>query len=220
MIVDGIFEWFKGWFSILSGIWGLILIPPAILLIWNRKRRMVGVGFAILVVMFLIILTHDVIAYKQHRRPAVPFYEWLFTLLIPHGDSRTTLLDVPLSDYYTADISHYWSGNYGVTVWIPNRIWDISEEDCICLDKDIQISGLFKRANMQIVDFISQTNQAKKGEWRPKGGGSTIHYEYNVPSDLPLDETLTIEIKLSGNLKRFRSRFPDARIKVEKLGVK
>ncbi len=219
-MADDISEWFKGWFSILSGIWGFILIPFAISFICDRKRRMVGVSFAILVAMFLILLTHDVIAYKQHRRPAIPFYEWLFTILIPHGDSRTTLLDVPLSDYYATNISHYWRGNYGITVWVPNRIWDISEENCICLDNDIQISGSFKRANMQIVDFISQTNQAKKGEWHPKGGGATIHYEYNVPSDLPLDETLTIEIKLSGNLKRFRSRFPDARIRVEKLCVK
>lgn len=220
MIVDDIFEWFKGWLSILSGIWGLFLFPFAISFICDRKRRMIGVGFAVLVAMFLILLTHDVIAYKQHRRPVVPFYEWLFTLLIPNGDSRTMLMDVPLSDYCTTNISHYWRGNYGVTVWVSNRIWDISEEDSTSLDKDVQISGSFKRANMQIVDFISQTNQAKRGEWSAKGGGATLHYEYNVPSDLPLDEILTIEINVSGNLKRFRSRFPDARIRVEKLCVK
>ena len=135
------------------------------------------------------------------------------------GDLSSILLDVPLSNC-TTNISHCWRGDYGVTVWVPNRMWDISEEDHICLGKDIQIYGSFKRANMQSVGFISQTNQYKKSEWNLKGGGSTIHYEYNVPSDLPLDEILTVEIKTSGNLQRFLSRFPNARIRIEKLCTK
>ena len=217
-MADGILDWVKGLLSILSGIWGFILIPFAIVFIYDRKKRLVGVGFSILVAMFIILLAHDVVAYRQHRRPVVPFYEWLFTLLIPHVDSRTILLDAPLSNC-TTNILHYWREDYGVTVWVPNRMWDISEEDHICLGKDIQINGSFKRANMQSVDFISQTNQSKKGEWSPQGGGSTIHYEYNVPSDLPLDEILTVEIKTSGNLQRFLSRFPNARIRIGKLCI-
>ena len=180
---------------------------------------MVGFVLAILVAMFMALLIHDVVAYKQDRRPIVPFYEWLFNLFTTHGDSRTMLLDVPLSDCVT-NVSHYWRGDYGVTVWVPDKIWDLSDEDHRCLGNGIQLNGSFKGTNMQPFNFTSSANQSKKGEWRPNGGGSTIHYEYNVPANLPLDKCLTVEIKVLGDRQNLLSRFPDARIRIEKLCVK
>ena len=72
-------------------VWNMggILIPFAIAFINDCKKRLVGVGFSILVAMFIIVLAHDGVAYRQHRRPVVPFYEWLFTLLIPSECSST-----------------------------------------------------------------------------------------------------------------------------------
>jgi len=219
MFADGIIENLKGWLFLLSGIWGFILLPFAISFIYNRKTRLISAVFAVLVGTFVALLVHDIAAYKHNRRPIVPFYECVFTLLTPHGDSRTMLLDAPLSNC-TTNISHHWRGNYGVTVWVPDRIGDLSDEDHTRFGNDIQLSGSFKMANTHLIDFMSETNQSKKGEWSPQYGGSTIHYEYNVPSDLPLDEILTLEIKTSGNLQRFLSRFPNARIRIEKLCIK
>ena len=219
MDAGNIMEYLKGWGFLLSGLWGFILFPFAVSFVCQKKTRKLGVLSLTAVGLFVALLTHDVVVYRQDKRPVVPFYEWIFTIFIPHGGPPSVLLDVPLSNC-TTNISHYWRGDYGVTVWVPNRMWDISEEDYICLDRGIQISGSFKRANTQSVDFISQTNQSKKGEWSPKGGGSTIHYEYNVPKDLPLDEVLTVDVHVSGNLQTFMTRFPDARLRVEKLCVK
>ena len=219
MVIDCVLDWFRGWLFVLSGIWGFILIPFAVAFIYDERKKKVGAVLAAFVAMFTILFVHDAVTYLHNKRPVVPFYEWVFTLFAPHSDSQTMLLDIPLSNCMT-NISHYWRGDYGVTIWVPDRIWDLSDEDHTRLSIGIRLRGSFRRTNMQSVYFISNTNQCKKGEWSPKGGGSTIHYEYNVPSDLPLDETLAAEITVLGNLQEFRSRFPDARIRIEKLCVK
>ena len=219
MHADGIIDMLTGWCFLLSGIWGFLLFPFAIALAYQKKTKLIGVALLTAVTLFVVLLFHDIIAYERGKRPIIPFYEWAFSLFLPHDGLDTVLIDVPLSNC-TTNISHYWRGNYGVTVWVPDKIWDLSDEDRRCLNNDIQLSGSFKRTNMQSVDFISNTNQSKKGEWSPKGGGSTIHYEYNVPANLPLDEVLTVEIKVSGDKLNLLSRFPDARIRIETLCVK
>ena len=219
MCADSIVDFLRGWCFILSGTWGFLLLPFAMALVYQKKARVIGIALLMAVILFFALLCHDIVVYRNNKRPFVPFYEWIFTLFIPHGGSSSMLLDTSLSNC-TTNISHYWRGDYGVTVWIPDKMRDVSEKDYMCLDQDVYICGTFECRGYVVVSFNSVTNRLKTSMWSSKSGGSTIHYEYNVPKDLPLDETLTIDVHVEGNLQKFMARFPDARLRVEKLCVK
>ena len=219
MDAENIMEYIKGWGFLFSGIWGFMLIPFAIIFISQKKTKYLGLFLLTVVGLFVVLLTHDVVVYRQNKRPLVPFYEWIFTLFIPHGGPPSMLLDAPLSNC-TTNISHYWRGDYGITVWIPHATQVLSKEDYKCLDADVRLYGSIKKAGTRMVEFNSTPTLPRKREWSMDFGGSTIHYEYNVPKDLPLDEMLTIDVHVEGNLQKFMTRFPDARLRVEKLCVK
>ena len=217
MIADSMVECVKGWCFLLSGIWGVVLLPFACAVILDKKKRGIRGVILVSVGLFFIILGHDLNAHFKGRRTWVPFYEWFFGLAFPREGAHVILVDVPLSNC-TTNISHYWRGNYGITVWVPNSMWKLSEEDHRSLDHDIMLSGFISGdRGRHLVDFQSVTNQTKKSEWGPESGGSTIHYEYDVPTDLPLDDVLSVRIFVSGDKRGFLSRFPDARLRIEKL---
>lgn len=99
-------------------------------------------------------------------------------------------------------------------------VWDISERDRRLLNQDVRLCGSFSCNGEFLLSFNSPTNCLKKGMWSSESGGAIIHYEYNVPDDLPLDEVLTFESCVAGDMQQLAARFPRARLRIEMLCVK
>ena len=105
---------------LLCGIWGFIALPFAIIFLWLPEMREVGKRLGILVLLFFLILAHDIVAHVNGHRAWVPFYERVLPFWIPADESDTTLACERLRGRkLEMTLRHLRNRNYGFCVWIP-----------------------------------------------------------------------------------------------------
>lgn len=208
----------KGVINVLSGIWGVILFPFAIVILYNKTVKIVGFVLMFLVGIFVYILIHDIHAHVNNRRLWIPFYERCFRLTVPVGGSSVFSECQFARSNMTLKVSHEMRGKHAISVWIPEKMKDFSP-----VKAAIRFKGKFcNQDGKPIFDFCSDDKFTKLWTWcRGKRGGShEIYYKYSVPDDVPVDEELILEISPIGNVDDFLQMYPAAKIAVEKYSDK
>ena len=211
-----LFDLFAGFLYLLSGIWGFIALPFAIIFLWLPEMREVGKRLGVLVLLFFLVLAHDIVAHVNGHRAWVPFYERVLPFWIPMSDSDKTLACVNLnSRKLEMTLRHLRNRNYGFCVWIPRQLDDFTK-----VGPRIRLKVTFFDASGRRV-FATSGDDSFPYIWyvcRADRGGSTLNLlKYNVPNDVPYDETLKAVIELSGDVEEFMRLYPDAVLRAESM---
>ncbi len=216
---DSIYEYLKGWMSLLSGVWGFLIWPFAVVALCNKRRKIIGVILLVLVGLFISIFLHDLHAHFNNRRPWVPFYEWCFGLLIPVEGRSSIFAVVPFdSEGVTVKVVHVRRGNHSIGIWIP-----IKMDDFTPVGPDVRLNCNFlDRYGKVIFQVHSDSTFKKLWTWcrGDRGGSSEVYCKYSVPEDVPLDEELVLQINVSGEVRSFLRAYPNAIFTVEKYSDK
>ena len=214
MLADGILDWVNGWLSILSGIWGIILLPWAISLFCERKQKVIGTVLMMLVGFYVFILIHDINAHLKNQRPWIPFYEWCFGLAIPVEGRSSIFATAPFDrEKVTIKVTHVRRGKHSIGIWIPDKMDDFTP-----VGPDIKLNCNFLNKHGGKVFEIPSDHFAKNWTWcrGERGGSGEVYCIYSVPKDVPLDEELTLQINVSGAVKSFLQAYPNAIFTVDK----
>ena len=218
MSEDTIWEYMKAWFSVLSGIWGIILLPFAISCFYERKQKVVGLILMMLGGVYVFIFAHDLKAHLNNQRPWIPFYEWCFGLAIPAEGRSSVFATMPFdSEKSNIKVIHVRRGKHCVGIWIPDKMDDFTP-----VGPDIKLNCKFLNKQGRKVFEIPSDHFAKNWTWcrGERGGSGEVYCIYSVPKDVPLDEELTLQINVSGDVDSFLRTYPNAFFTVEKYSDK
>lgn len=214
-----ILEWIKGWLNLLSGVWGVILLPYAILSLVERKSKIIGIILIAFVMVYVVIFIHDIQAHLNNKRPWVPFYEFVFDLAIPLEERTSALATVPIGrERVLTKVRHVKRGNYSIGIMIPDKVNNFTP-----VEADIRLRCDFIAKNGDVLFQICSDGEFKK-LWSccmgKQGGSNEIYCKYNVPKDLPLDDELQLCITIEGEIDKFLDLYPAAILTVDKYSDK
>lgn len=214
-----LFDLFGGFLYLLSGIWGFVALPFAIIFLWLPEMRDVGKRLGILVLLFFLILAHDIVAHVNGHRAWVPFYERVLPFWIPEDDSDNTLACENLSGReLEMTLRHSRNRNYGFCVWIPRKLDDFTK-----VGPRIHLKVTFFDTCGHCV-FETSGDDSFPYLWhvcREDRGGSILNLlKYNVPNDVPYDERLKVVIELTGDVEEFVRLYPNAVLRAESMWVR
>lgn len=202
----------------MSGVWGIFILPFAVEMACSRRFRLAGIVLLSSVGIFTFIFVHDLNAHLANRRPWIPFYEWCFSLAVPVERSGV-FSECPFSgSNATMKVTHVQRGKHTISVWVPVRM-----EDFTPVKVNIKLKGQFRNGDGNpIFNFCSDDATARLWTWcrGDRGGSHEIYCKYCVPRDVPLDEELTLEINVVGDVTDFVQAYPGAMFSVEKYSDK
>ena len=209
----------KAWLRFLSRTWGVILWLFGLFALCSVRRKFVGVILAAFVGVFVLMFFHDINAHLKNRRPWLAFNEWCFGIAIPIESRSGTFATVPFNgDEATVKVSHVQRGNHSLGVWIPDKMNDFTP-----VGPDIKLNCRFLDGHGKTVFQIhSDDSSGRLWTWcrGVRGGSKEVYCKYSVPGDVPLDEDLQLEIKITGEVDKFLKRYPNAVFSLDKYSDK
>lgn len=218
MHIDSDAERVSAFCHLLSGVWGIFVLPLAVEMSHAKRFRLIGVLLWAAVCAFACIFIHDLNAHLTNRRPWVPFYEFWFGLAVP-VERSSVFAECPFSiSNATMKVTHVRRGKHALSIWIPDKLKDFTP-----VNANIRIDAKFSnREGKRVFSFHSDDTFARLWTWcRGKRGGSReMYFIYSTPKDVPLDEELTVEITVAGEGCLFSQSYPGARFSIEKYSDK
>ncbi|MGN0847737.1 MAG: hypothetical protein ACI4RA_10195 [Kiritimatiellia bacterium] len=218
-MLDELFRRAEACCSVLSGTWGLVLLPFAISTLHDRRHKLLGIALVAFVGVFAFVLTHDIYVYSRNQRTWIPFYERCFGLFVPIEGGRGVRATVSFDgDKASVKVRHVQRGNHSIGIWIPDKMKDFTP-----VGADVELNCTFRDDNGKVVFQIHSDNAFKKlWTWcrGNRGGSKEIYCKYRVPKDVPLDEELQLEIKVTGEVDKFLRQYPNAVLSVDKYSDK
>ena len=151
------------------------------------------------------VILRDIAAYKNGGQPWFAVVD-SFCGMFFHANRNTLIAEIPVrGDRMTMRISHPWRGKYQLRLRVPNNV-DVNEKIGLkCTFQDQMGNSLFEQA------FSHEVHAA----WypMPRGDGKyRAFWMYSVPQNVPLDEVVTVEIRLVGDVDAFLKYHPESEL--------
>ena len=87
MHLDFFAERVSAFCSLLSGVWGIFVLPLAVEMSHAKRFRLIAILLWAAVCVFAYIFIHDLNAHLTNRRPWIPFMNFALALLFPWSEA-------------------------------------------------------------------------------------------------------------------------------------
>lgn len=174
--------------------------------------RSFGLLCIILAVAVAAVFSRDLLAFKNHKRTIVPFFEWVFALVSPPEGYYDPLAVLPLRERaVSASVSHFYRGQYAVFLVFSDK-----DADDLLEPFGLQVKIALQHGNKSVTRNATAKDDLLRFR-SDKYGTEVVLLKYAIPEAFPLDEGVLISVSCEGNLEMFLRSHPGAHISVGKL---
>lgn len=152
-----------------------------------------------------VVMSHEMAVYKEGKRPWFALTDRLCGIFL-HAKRDNLVVQIPVTGRDVRRmISHRWRGNYQFSLWIS----DMAE-----VTEKIGMRSIFRDKNGKCI-FEQVYSPDIYTSWRTtmsRPGRSCAFWMYDVPTNVPLDNEVIVEISLLGEVENFLAKHPSAKI--------
>ena len=193
----------------------IVLLPFALYSLCRWRRVIFSICYLVLVFALCGLFVHDYLSNKEGRRPWVPQYDLFMPFWFGEGGELGPCNESQISGTTMSfKISHVRRGQYGICVTFPGVVMNTFK-----MKREIHLSCSFYNKQGSLLFHCDSEKRPQYCAAMNRDYWETFCI-YTVPSDVPLDDEIRIDVSVSGDVEGFKKKYPMAIFRVEHLCVK